>query len=53
MTSLLKLVKVDLRECRDKKLRNKLVKEIKVKGSASIRDIAGITGLSKDIIFRA
>lgn len=43
----------ELKMITDKTCRNRIVKEIKETTSASTRDLARITGLSKDLIFRA
>lgn len=41
------------KDCRDKPLRNRLLKEIKEATNASVRDISKVMGISKDMIFRA
>lgn len=42
-----------LRECKNKLLRNNLLREIKGMVDISIRDLSKVLGISKDIIFRA
>jgi putative transposase len=39
--------------CRDKNLRNEIIKQIKETTKASVRELAKAFGISKDIIFRA
>lgn len=41
------------KKCKDKKLRNNVLKEIKVLTSALVRELSDIIGISKDIIFRS
>ncbi|MFT9497716.1 transposase, partial [Anaerosolibacter sp.] len=42
-----------LKDCNDKKMRNYLLREIKKATNRSVRELSGILGISKDIIFRA
>jgi hypothetical protein len=42
-----------LKDCKDKKMRNDLLREIKKATNSSVRELVGILGMSKDIIFRA
>jgi REP element-mobilizing transposase RayT len=42
-----------LKCCRDKKMRNDLIRDIKAITGASVRELSRLTGISKDIIFRA
>jgi len=42
----------DFRNCRDKNKRNAIINEIKENSKLSLRQIARITGISKDIIYR-
>lgn len=47
------LVLESLRNCRNKELRNNVLREIKENLGISIRDLSRMTGISKDTIFRA
>lgn len=42
-----------LKSCKDKKVRNELIKEIRETTGVSIRELSRVTGISKDIIFRS
>ncbi len=42
-----------LKECRDKNVRNGLIREIKETTDVSVRELSRLLGISKDIIFRA
>jgi DNA-binding transcriptional regulator YiaG len=41
------------KSCRDKKIRNELIREIREATGASVRELSRHMGISKDIIFRA
>ena len=42
-----------LKSCRDKKIRNELIREIREATGASVRELSRHMGISKDIVFRA
>ncbi|MFZ5647823.1 MAG: REP-associated tyrosine transposase [Bacillota bacterium] len=42
-----------LKSCRDRKIRNELIREIKETTGASVRELSRHMGISKDIVFRA
>lgn len=42
-----------LKGCKDKRIRNQLLREIKEATNASVRELSRLIGISKDIIFRA
>ena len=42
-----------LKSCKDKKIRNELVREIRETTGASVRELSWHMGISKDMIFRA
>lgn len=41
------------KECKDKAMRNSLIREMKIEIGGSVREFSKILGISKDIIFRA
>ncbi|MCL6559116.1 MAG: transposase [Firmicutes bacterium] len=43
----------NLKSCRDKKIRNELIREIRETTGASVRELSRLLGISKDMIFRA
>ena len=43
----------NFKKCKDKKLRNSVLKKTKVLTRASVRELSDVIGISKDIIFRS